>query len=107
MRYDFHAGTTGHSRCDASFKDHRCPLLHEYDLLDLVSGQVAFPLGFILGTVGSNAFIEYCKALQSGNPDRSVFVIVDGHPFHGSKKTEEWVRILNIGGSIDFPKLVR
>jgi len=47
------------------------------------------------GRVNSDVFLEYCRRLLADNPGRPVFLIVDGHSSHKSRKTKEWVQSTN------------
>ena len=44
------------------------------------------------GSFDEKVFIEYLKRLVGSAPDgRKVFLIVDGHPSHRSKKVKQWI----------------
>jgi len=47
------------------------------------------------GNVNSDVFIEFCERLQHDYGDQPVFLVVDGHSSHKSKKTKEWVSSTN------------
>lgn len=94
IRSDFHAGTTWGIAGETPVvktTGARCSVNRSPQSLLKASCISAW----VEGTVDSDAFIEYCKALLADNADRPVFLIVDVHPSHRSRKTKEWVLSTN------------
>ena len=90
IRSDFHAGTTWGIVGETPVVK-TTGARYSVNMISSISSQGKLHFRLAEGTVDSDAFIEYCKALLADNADRPVFLIVDGHPSHRSKKTKEWV----------------
>lgn len=90
VRSDFHGGTTwgevGHTPIVKS-----TGARYSVNMMSAVSAQGALHFMLVEGMVDSDVFIEYCKRLLYDNGGRPVYLVVDGHPSHRSKKTKEWV----------------
>lgn len=65
---------------------------YSVNMISAVSPRGDFHFMLTEGRVDSDVFIEYCQRLLDDNPSRPVFLVVDGHSSHKSKKTKEWVR---------------
>jgi len=62
------------------------------NMMSAVSPRGDFHFMLTEGRVNSDVFIEYCQCLVHDNPGRPVFLVVDGHSSHKSKKAKEWVQ---------------
>ncbi len=60
-------------------------------MISAVSAQGALKFVLTDGNVDSDVFIDFCKRLAHDYGERPVFLVVDGHSSHKSKKTKEWV----------------
>jgi transposase len=89
IRSDHHAGTTW------AIKG-KTPIVSStgarfgLNLISAVSAQGEFRFMTIRGSVGAARFIEFIKRLIHG-VDRTVFLIVDGHPAHKAKMVSRFV----------------
>ncbi|MHB8293844.1 MAG: IS630 family transposase [Acidimicrobiales bacterium] len=90
VRSDYHAGTTwgllGQTPIVKS-----TGARYSVNMMSAVSAKGDFHFMLTEGRVNSEVFISYCKRLLDDNPERPVFLVVDGHPSHKSKMTTEWV----------------
>jgi len=97
VRSDHHAGTTwglvGQTPVVSS-----TGARYSVNMMSAVSPRGDFHFMLTEGRVNSAVFIEYCQRLLDDNPDRPVFLIVDGHSSHKSKATRQWVE--STGGRI-------
>ena len=90
VRSDFHGGTTW-------AEVGRTPVVkttgarYSVNMISAVSAQGKLHFMLVEGTVDSDVFIGYCERLLHDNQGKPVFLIVDGHPSHRSKRTKEWV----------------
>jgi len=89
IRSDHHAGTTWAMKG-------KTPIVSStgarfgLNLISAVSAQGEFRFMTIRGRVGAARFIEFIKHLIHG-VDRTVFLIVDGHPAHKAKMVSRFV----------------
>jgi len=89
IRSDHHAGTTWAMKG-------KTPIVSStgarfgLNLISAVSAQGEFRFMTIRGRVGAARFIEFIKRLIHG-VDRTVFLIVDGHPAHKAKMVSRFV----------------
>ena len=92
VRSDHHAGTTWAPKG-------RTPVVSStgarfgLNLISAVSAQGEFRFMVTKGRVGAGVFIEFLKRLIY-NADRSIFLIVDGHPAHKAKMVQRYVASL-------------
>lgn len=90
VRADFHAGTTwgevGHTPVVKT-----TGARYSVNMMSAVSPRGDLHFMLTEGTVDSDVFISFCERLVHDNPGRPVFLIVDGHSSHKSKKTKAWV----------------
>jgi transposase len=93
IRSDFHAGTTW-GRKGVTPVVHVTGERFGLNMISAVSprGEVRFMV--VDGTVNSARFCEFLARLVH-NGAQPVFLIVDGHPSHRSKKTRKFVESLN------------
>lgn len=90
VRSDFHGGTTWG-------KVGQTPIVkstgarYSVNMMSSVSAQGALHFMLVEGMVDSDVFIGYCQRLLHDNVGRPVYLVVDGHPSHRSRKTTEWV----------------
>ncbi len=68
---------------------------YRVNMISAVSAQGALKFALTEGNVDAEVFIDFCQRLQHDHGDRPVFLVVDGHPSHRAKKTEEWVKSTN------------
>ena len=94
VRSDFHAGTTWGVVGETPVVK-TTGARYSVNMISSISTQGKLHFRLLETKVNSDVFIEYCQALLDDNPDRPVFLIVDGHPSHRSKKTKEWVLSTN------------
>lgn len=89
IRSDHHAGTTW-------AKKGQTPVVSStgarfgLNMISAVSPQGEFRFMTVKGKVNAGVFIEFLKRLVH-NTDRSIFLIVDGHPSHKAKKVKQYV----------------
>ena len=89
VRSDHHAGTTWAARG-------KTPVVSStgarfgLNLISAVSAQGEFRFMVLRGRVGAGQFIEFIKRLLYGMPCL-VFLIVDGHPAHRTKKVTRFI----------------
>lgn len=89
VRSDFHSGKTWAVRG-------KTPVVSTtgarfgYNVISAISPKGAMRFMLVKGTVNANAFIDFLKRLIH-NWQRSVFLIVDGHPVHRSIAVSDFV----------------
>ena len=90
IRSDFHAGTTSAPRGQTPV----VPSTGQRFGVNLISaisprGELRFTV--TKGSVNASVFVDFLKRLLQGE-DHPIFLIVDGHPSHRSRKTLEFVK---------------
>ena len=93
IRSDYHTGTTWAPRGQTpvvSSTGRRFSL----NMISAVSAQGEFRFMLHEGSVGAKVFLEFLKRLMIG-AQKSVFVIVDGHPIHKAKLIKTYVDSLD------------
>ena len=89
VRSDFHSGTTWAPKG-------RTPVVRvtgqrfSLNMISAVSPRGALRFMVVRGGVGAEVFIEFLKRLLHGQR-RPIYLIVDGHPSHRSKKVKDYV----------------
>ena len=84
VRSDFHAGTTWGVVGETPVVK-TTGARYSVNMISSISAQGKLHFRLLETKVNSDVFIEYCQALLDDNPDRPVFLIVDGHPSHQRK----------------------
>jgi len=93
IRSDYHSGTTWAPRG-------KTPVVSTtgarfgFNMISAVNPKGMLRFTVVAGTVGSDQFIDFIKRLIHGTKKR-VFLIVDGHPTHKSKKVKNFLDTLN------------
>jgi transposase len=94
IRSDFHSGTTwgvvGHTPVVKT-----TGARYRVNMISAVSAERALKFMLTEGNVNSEVFIDFCKRVQHDYGDQPMFLVVDGHSSHKSKKTKEWVSSTN------------
>jgi transposase len=90
LRSDFHSGTTWGVRGETPVVN-TTGARFRVNMISAVSAQGALKFVLTDGNVDSDVFIDFCQRLAHDYGDRPVFMVVDGHSSHKSKKTKEWV----------------
>ena len=89
VRSDFHSGTTWAPRG-------KTPVVRvtgqrfRLNMISAVSPKGSLRFMVVRGGVGAQVFVEFLKRLMHGRR-RAVFLIVDGHPAHRSKRARSYV----------------
>jgi transposase len=65
-----------------------------FNMISAVSPRGALRFMIVDGKVNADTFIEFCKRLLHG-ASAPVFLIVDGHPSHKTKKVSQWIERQN------------
>lgn len=92
VRSDHHAGTTW-------AKKGKTPIVSStgarfgLNMISAVSAQGEFRFMVVKGRVASAQFIEFIKRLIQGT-ERMIFLIVDGHPTHKSRKVANYIETI-------------
>ena len=92
VRSDHHAGTTWAVKG-------KTPIVSStgarfgLNMISAVSAQGEFRFMVVKGRIASSQFIEFIKRLIQGTK-RMVFLIVDGHPAHKSRKVAEYIETI-------------
>lgn len=92
VRSDHHAGTTWAAKG-------KTPVVSStgarfgMNMISAVSAQGEFRFMVVKGRIGAPRFIEFIKRLIHGT-DRTIFLIVDGHPAHKARKVTEFVETI-------------
>ncbi len=92
VRSDHHAGTTW-------AKKGKTPIVSStgarfgLNMISAVSAQGEFRFMVVKGRVASAQFIEFIKRLIQGTK-RMIFLIVDGHPSHKSRKVANYIETI-------------
>lgn len=92
VRSDHHAGTTWSAKG-------KTPVVSStgarfgLNMISAVSAQGEFRFMVVKGRIGAPRFIEFIKRLIHGS-DRTIFLIVDGHPAHKARKVTEFVETI-------------
>ena len=92
VRSDHHAGTTW-------AKKGKTPIVSStgarfgLNMISAVSAQGEFRFMIVKGRVASAQFIEFIKRLIQGTK-RMIFLIVDGHPAHKSRKVANYIETI-------------
>ena len=94
LRSDFHSGTTWGVVGQTPIVK-TTGARYRVNMISAVSAQGALKFALTERNVDSEVFIDFCKRLQHDYGDRPVFLVVDGHSSHKSKKTQEWVESTN------------
>lgn len=93
VRSDFHSGTTwapvGQTPVVAA-----TGARFSVNMISAVSPRGDFRFMVVEGSVTAGVFIEFMKRLLIGSK-KKIFLIVDGHPTHRSKKAKEFVASMN------------
>ncbi len=93
LRSDYHAGTTWGARG-------RTPVVkttgsrHSVNMVSAVTAQGALRFGCYTGSFTAETFLDFCKRLLR-DTNGPVFLVVDGHPTHKSKKVKQFAEATN------------
>jgi len=96
VRSDFHSGTTWAARG-------KTPVVRvtgqrfRLNMISAVSPKGSLRFMVVRGGVGAQVFVEFLKRSMHGRR-RAVFLIVDGHPSHRSKRARSYVD--SLGGKL-------
>jgi transposase len=92
LRSDYHSGTTWGKKGET-------PIVRvtgkrfSLNMISAISAKGAMHFMVVRGGVNAGVFIDFLKSLMHGR--RPVFLIIDGHPTHRSRKVRDYVDSLN------------
>lgn len=89
VRSDFHSGTTW-SPIGQTPVVQATGARFSVNMISALSPRGDFRFMVVEGSISSSIFIEFMKRLLVGSK-KKIFLIVDGHPTHRSKKVKEFV----------------
>jgi transposase len=93
VRSDYHAGTTWAPKGETPVV-HRTGQRVSCNMISAVAAKGLMRFMVTKARVTARIFIEFCRRLIK-NAKRPIFLIVDGHPTHRAKVTQEFVRSTN------------
>jgi transposase len=93
VRSDYHAGTTWAPKGDTPVVS-RTGQRVNCNMISAVAAKGLMRFMVTKGRVTAHVFIDFCRRLIK-NAKRPIFLIVDGHPTHRAKLTQEFVRSTN------------
>jgi transposase len=89
IRSDYHAGTTWAPAGQTPVVK-ATGARHSVNMISAVSAQGLLRFSVFTGSCTTAVFVDFCKKLLA-DTDGPVYLIVDGHPTHKAKATEEFV----------------
>ncbi len=92
VRSDHHAGTTWAMKGETPIVS-STGARFGLNMISAVSAQGEFRFMVVKGRVASQQFIEFIKRLIQGSK-RMIFLIVDGHPSHKSRKVSNYIETI-------------